>query len=182
MKAFVTSIGERTTQICCEQLEKFGFKVILLDKKEPWLDKYKRFIEMAKNDCFRVDADVIPNSNILLVPDLSKEAWTIQNWVFDFYKNDMTLTSPIFYRKRALDEIRKNLDKLSSSRPEASALRLPEVNKHICVGGLILGSHGLFQDSETIERAKKHKVERGQLEKYKYDFGLVYKLKKLGWD
>jgi len=179
MKAYVTSVGERTAQICCEELERFGFKVVLLDGKEPWINKYSRFIKTANEDCFRVDADIIPNSKILQVSDLSKDAWVIQNWIWDFYKNDLSITGPIFYRKRALDVIRENLDKLNPNRPEATALRLSEVNQHIFLADLILGMHGVGADRETMERAKKNKIARGHLKKYNYNFDLAYKIMRL---
>ena len=47
MKAYVTSIRELTTKICCEQLRKFGFEIVLLDQKESWIEKYKKFIQLA---------------------------------------------------------------------------------------------------------------------------------------
>jgi len=180
-KAFVTSVSERTTQICCEQLEKYGFEVVLLDKKELWLGKYKKFIQSAQEDCLRVDADVIVNRRVKLIPGQNKDAWVIQNLVFDLYKLDLTMTSPVFYRKGALDIIKKNLDKLSSTRPEASALRLPKVNPRVFKGDWVVGLHGFLQDDETIKRARQNKIARGHLEKYNYDFYLVDKLKKLGW-
>lgn len=181
MEAYVTSIGERTTQICCDELKRLGFEVILLGDRESWINKYSKFIKSANEDCFRIDADVIPNSKMLLAPDLKKDAWAIRSWVWDLYKNDLSITGPVFYRKQALDIIRENLDKLNPNRPEATALRLPEVNPHIFLADLILGIHGLQQSDETIERARKHKIERGHLKKYNYNFDLVRKLKELGW-
>ena len=64
MRAYVTSIGEPTTGICVDQLKRYGFDVILLDSKEPWIRKYRRFICEAVGPCLRIDADVVPNSQI----------------------------------------------------------------------------------------------------------------------
>jgi len=75
MKAFITSIGEKTTKICCEQLSKFGFEIILLDEIEPWINKYKKFINMANEDCLRVDADIIVNEQIKLIGLEKSESW-----------------------------------------------------------------------------------------------------------
>ena len=66
MNAYLCTIGEPTTNLCKSQLERFGFEVVLLDKVEPWIDKYKRVIAMADEDCIRIDADIIPNKNIKL--------------------------------------------------------------------------------------------------------------------
>ena len=44
MIAYVTSVGEKTTEICCEQLERYGFDVYFFNKKESWADKYKEDI------------------------------------------------------------------------------------------------------------------------------------------
>ena len=64
MKAYLTTIGELTTDICKKQLERFGYEVIVLGGIEAWPDKYKRFIETANEDCIRIDADIVPNENI----------------------------------------------------------------------------------------------------------------------
>ena len=65
MIAYVFSIREKTTDLCVRVLKQNGFKVMLLDGMESIGDKYKRFIEMADEDCIKIDADIIPNSNII---------------------------------------------------------------------------------------------------------------------
>lgn len=175
MRAFVTSIGEKTTQVCCEQLKRFGFDVILLDKKEDWLNKYKRFILLANEDCLRIDADVIPNKHI---KEAGKEGFGMVTYTtYDFYRNDIGVTSPVFYRKDILMKLKKRIKDIPAFRPETSASRFPEINKEKFHSSLIVGIHGFGADKEMIDRAKKNKTERGQMKEY--DFDLAFNLMKL---
>lgn len=177
MKAFLTSVGEKTTQICREQLEKFGFSVVMLDEKESWEDKYKRFIFLADDDCIRIDADIIPNENIKKINEeieWAENPLMIQFEGYDFYKNNKGIIGLTYYTKQVLEIIKNNLDKIDWRRPEATAWRLPEINKKVYTSNLIVGMHGFFQDRETMARAKQNKVDRKQIEDY--DFELVEKL------
>jgi len=165
MKCFLTSIGERTTELCRWQLEKLGFEVVLLDEKESWIDKYKKFIFMADKDCLRIDSDVIPNKNI---KKLVSDCWMVQAKTYDLYRNDVWFTSPVFYSKEAIDLIRLNFDLLDKNRPETSAWRLIPKDKLKNLD-IIVGIHGFFQDKETIERAKQNKINRGQIQDYYFE-------------
>jgi hypothetical protein len=162
MKCYLTTIGEVTTEICKKQLESFGFEVILLDEKEPWIDKYKRFINLANDDCIRIDADVIPNKHITELKDTKSLFSMIQVKGFDIYLNDIKVMSPVLYRKKALDIIRRNIGLLDKNRPETSAWRLPELNKDTQTLDIICGVHGLNQRKEDIERHIQHRKERKQ--------------------
>ena len=178
MKAFVTSIGEKTTKICCEQLEKYGFNVILLDKQEKWIDKYKRFIDMANEDCLRIDADNIVNKHILEIgEDCPKDFLVAQYGRYDLYRNEVWAGGPLIYTKKALDIIRERKDKINESRPETSSCRFPEINPYLHTSNLVVGLHGFFQDKEAMERAMENKKRRGQMKDY--DFELVKKLMEL---
>lgn len=175
MVAYVTSIGEKTTQVCCEQLKRFGFDVILLDTKESWQNKYKKFISLANEDCLRIDADVIPNKHI---KEVGKEGFGLVTYTtYDFYRNDIGITSPVFYRKDIIEKLKKRIKDIPSFRPETSASRFPEINKENFHSNLIVGVHGFFQRPETMERARKNKIERGQIREY--DFDLAFNLMKL---
>ena len=179
MKAYVTSVGEKTTNICVEQLRKFGFEVVLLGEKESWPDKYKRFLNMANEDCIRIDADVIPNKY------LAEAYWEafqyhprmliIQYRTYCFYKNQLAITSPLFYRKEALD-ILKTAD-IDKDRPEAIAWRHPAINDRTYTSDKVVGLHGFFQDDETFKRAVTNKHNRGQIDEY--DFVLAEQLRTL---
>lgn len=178
MKLYLTSVGEKTTEVAKWQAERLGFEVVLLDKVEPWIDKYKRFIDMAQGeDCLRMDADVILNKNIkqFILPD--EKILIAQFHTFDFYKNDVSITSPVWYSKKSLKIIKDNLGKLDINRPEASAWRLENINDYTYTSYMVVGMHGFFQDKETIDRAIKNKTERKQIEEY--DFWLVDKIMRL---
>lgn len=174
MKAYVTSIGERTTALCCEQLERFGFGVVLMQSDENWPHKYARFIHEADENCLRVDADVIVNKNIATVQfnGLMKQWHT-----YDFYRNDIGVTSPVYYSKLALGFIRNRITKIDWTRPEATAWRLPDINGLTETGPEVVGIHGFFQDDEHLKRHLENKIERKQIEEY--DFELARKMKAL---
>lgn len=181
INAYVTSIGERTTDICCEQLKRLGFDVFLLDEKEEWIVKYKKFIEIAIAPCVRVDADVIVNKNLKEYCETFVkhpiEDMTQFN-VFDLYKNDLSNTSPLLYSEKAINKIRELSDKIDSKRPETSAWRLIQNEcLEVYTSTQIMGIHGLLQDTETIKRAKQNKIDRKQIDNY--DFDLVFKIKEL---
>jgi len=178
MKAYLTTIGEKTTDICRWNLERFGFEVIMLNKLESWIDKYKNFINIADENCLRIDSDVLVNKNIndcLLLGDKDM----VQFQCFDIYRNDIWVTCPVFYGKTILQIIRNNIEKLDLYRPETSAWRLPDVLPHTkSYVDKVYGSHGLFQDEETMKRAYKNKQDRNQLDQY--DFELINKLYGIG--
>jgi hypothetical protein len=180
MRAFLTSIGETTTKLCASQLKKYGYEVVVLDKIEPWFDKYKRFIETAKEDCIRIDADIIPNKNIALVPKIMSDNPKVlmaQFNIFDFYKMDVGICSPVFYKKQAIEIIKNNLKKIDHNRPEATAWRLKDINSRTKSFGNIMGIHGYKQKEEEVERAIKNKTDRRQIKEY--DFELYKEIMKL---
>ena len=173
--AYVLSVGEKTTYNCCYQLEQLGLKVTLLADTESKLDKYKKFINTANEDCLKVDADVIVNKRIKNAGKLLGDNLIVQLTTFCFYKNDKCIGQPTIYSKKALDIIKKNIDKLDKDRPETSAWRLPEINDKTKTIDDLYGMHGFFQDVITMERAKKHKIERDHIKDY--DFELAFRLK-----
>lgn len=174
MRAYLTSIGERTTRVCYEQLERFGFDVILLDKREEWVDKYKSFIRLANEDCIRIDADIIPNESIKRVG--GENYGLITYMTYDLYRNNIGVSSPVFYKKRIIDILKKRIKDIPTSRPEANASRFPEINPDKYNSNLIIGMHGFFQDKETRARAERNKIERKQI--VYYDFNLIKELYK----
>jgi hypothetical protein len=181
MKAFVTSIGEQTTNICCEQLIKFDFisEVILLSEVESWPVKYEKFIHAAEaldEDIIRVDADLIVNNNLakLWKREKDKKWLMLQAHSYDFYRNNIGITCPVFYRAKAIRLIRLNWDKLNLRRPEATAWRLAEINPHAKTVDDLVGMHGFFQGTAELERAEANKIERKQIDQY--DFALARKI------
>ena len=185
MKAFVTSIGEKTEGVCVDQLIRLGYQTCVLGGKESWYHKYLKFIEEASKfdePCLRVDADVIVNKEIR--PEKVRQ--DLKDWesdimfqyvVFDLYKNAPHTGQPLVYTPEVLEIIKRNLDKIDYKRPETSAWRLSEVNPLTATIDRIVGMHGFFQDLDTVNRAKEHKINRKQIGEF--DFELVYRLMKL---
>lgn len=182
MKAFVTTIGEKTTEIAIEQLERYGFEVIVLDGHEDWLTKYDRFIEAALSvgeNCLRVDADVIVNSNIERIEATLNDEYMLmaQFKVYDLYQNNIQTGQPVWYSVEGLRTIKKHRGEFYDlSRPETSAWRLKQVNDRTYTADLIVGMHGFFQDDEHLNRAEYNKKKRRQGQ---YDFDLARRLKNL---
>jgi len=159
MKAFVLTIGEKTTQMCCHQLKKFGFDIYLLDGKESMLEKYKRFILEAskqKEPVLKIDADVIVNKNILLVD----YAGVSQYQVYDFYTNTLGYHGVMTYSQEILFMIKNQLKKLNTLRPESSACRLLDVNQFQYTYNMVVGLHGFFQFQDDIRRVREHTLAR----------------------
>lgn len=172
MKAYITSIGEKTAGVCEMLMKRYGFETVLMDEKISWIEKYELFIKLAGaagENCLRIDADIIPNERV-------KDAFSFQGYylmkqfsVYDCYKNGVHKGQPVFYNKDVFPVILKNIHKLDVLRPETSAWRLQEVNPRTLTLDIIAGSHGYFQDGRTIARARKNKLERGQLGEYDFD-------------
>jgi hypothetical protein len=171
MIAYVTSVGEKTTEICVKQLQRRGFEVVLMDDKEPWIQKYARFIVQANRkgeDCVRVDADVIVNrfftpANIENdAKDFSKYLM-LQYGIYDLYSNGVKYGQPVFYSHKALPIIERNLAMINPRRPEATAWRLSEINPFTrTMDDDVVGMHGFFQDADTMAKAKENRIARKQ--------------------
>jgi len=173
MKLYLTTIGENTTDIAKWQAERLGFEVTLLDKKEPWIEKYKRFISLADDNCIRCDADISLNENILECHQGLEDMIQYSNYCL--YKNNLSCGNPVYYSKKALDLLRDNLEKLREDRPETSAWRFIE-SKGLLVytDEMIVGIHGFYQNIDAIYRAEENKRNRNQI--MNYDFALARKI------
>lgn len=173
MKSYLTTIGEKTTDICKAQLERWGFEVIVLDGLEPWAEKYKRFIDTATEDCIRIDADVIPNRLLKIAVDcqLPRKFLMVQFKAYDFYRNNIGVCSPVYYSAKALEIIRRDFNHLDLRRPEATAWRLPDIEPHTHTSKAVVGMHGFFQKPQDLVRHKFNKVDRKQMGEY--DFSLA---------
>lgn len=173
MKAYVTSIGERTTEICVRELQRVGFEVELLDLPIPWHEKYMAFLTMAKMEgkpCIRVDADVIVNDNIRVMKNMPMTKMLMaQCQVFDLHKNDLHWGGPIYYSPESFDIILGSFRKLERSRPETSAWRLPKINGRTMSVPDVVGMHGFYQDLDTIKRGLENKVARKQITRHDAD-------------
>ena len=139
MRAYITSIGESTEQVCKSQLEKLGFEVVLLNEKESWPVKYKRFIDMANEDCLRIDADIIL-FNDFKIPEM-EDCVMAQFQVIDRKKFAIHSGQPVYYSKKLLD-IAKTLP-IRENRPETSMWREPEIIKYTRTIKGVVGLHQL---------------------------------------
>lgn len=176
MKAFVFSIGEKTTDLCCELMNDYGFEVILYQDQTSLWEKLKRFYTEAlqtKSDAFfRIDADIIPNRNVLR---LASVGWTCASG-YDWYKQDRgaisihMMTRPIV--EKCLSHINEAKDEI---RPETYLWRLPAINPHTHVESEFnSGLHGYGQKDQR-QRIKELKYNRNQ----EYDWDLVERIEAL---
>jgi hypothetical protein len=179
LKAFITSTGEPTTQLCVDKLKENGFEVVLLQNSSSLADKLKAIYSLADDDFVRVDGDVIPNNN--LTPDVWKYAregiWWLQFLTFDWFKWDVTHGGVQFIRKEALEALRANIDEaLDKERPESYMYRLEALhNPRRCLSHpIVMGLHGYKAD---VDRVKEVKDRRGQAKNY--DFKLTERVNRL---
>lgn len=177
MIAFVTSIGEPTTDISMWALKRQGFDVQLLQSSSSLWDKLKLISDIALGmDYVRVDADIIVNENI---KDLIKETelWWYQTYTFDWWKQDITHGGVQFIRKEATPIIKKHIDEARyKERPESYLYRLEEFhNPRRCnTYETICGLNGYKQnDAERVKATKERRNQTG------YDWELVEELNKL---
>jgi hypothetical protein len=163
-------------------MKHYAFEPILLDGKESLLEKYKRFIDLAYEsgeEVLKIDADIIPNGYIREVYRESREwrlvdALMIQYQNYCIYKNSINIGNPVFYRKKAIEIIHDNFDKLDPMRPEASAWRLKEINDWTHTSDLLVGLHGVYQTEDDINRHEGNKIDRKQIDAY--DFSIIREL------
>ena len=137
MRAYLCSISESTEQVCRSQLEKLGFEVVLLNEIESWPVKYKRFIDLANEDCLRIDADIIL-FNDFIIPEM-EDCVMAQFQVIDRKKFAIHSGQPVYYSKKLL-EIAKKIP-VKNIRPETSMWREPEIIKHTRTIEKVVGLH-----------------------------------------
>lgn len=168
MKAYVTSIGEITTGLCLWSLERLGLETILIKGKESLWDKLKLIYEMADDDFYRVDADVVANMNIMKLDDVNN--WWIQAAIFEWYRMDKGYGGIQLIRKQCLPILRKHIAEAEGmDRPETYLSRLPEFHnpRRFESVDFMCGIHGFKQDD--FQRIKDQKERRGQHGDYDWD-------------
>ena len=147
----------------------------MLDEKETWAEKYSRFLNEAKEDCVRIDADIIPNKNIqkIMAYENYGEPLLVQFKTYCFYKNELS-EGVMFYSKELL-EMAKKMSFVFGSRPETEFWRNKEIFPYTKTDLAICGIHGFFQSNDNMDRSLERKIKRGQVEMY--DFELVKKIR-----
>lgn len=174
MKAFVTSIGEVTTDLCIWSLERQGLEVELVKGQDSLASKLEYIFATATDNFVRVDADVIVNRNIkeLIKQD---QAWWYQARCFGWYSQDVIHGGIQFVRKQAIPIVQKHIQEaFNKERPESYLYRLPEFhNPRRCLTfDKVCGLHGYAQND--YKRVIGVKTRRGQLDNY--DFELAERL------
>lgn len=172
----MTSIGEPTTRLCCEQLLKYGLELVLLKDSSSLWYKLSEIYRMADDDFLRVDADVIPNRNIKdFWYTFSRGVWWVQGSVYEWWRQDVSQGGVQFIRKEAIPHLREAVGRFSDAdRPETQLSRIPAFYepRRFETSPVVSGLHGYGQDD--LERVKAIKKRRKQLGNY--DFELVEKL------
>lgn len=184
MKAYVTSIGEPTTNLCVWSLERNGFDVDVIEGGGLLVDKLKTIYERADDDFVRVDADVVPNRNFMLKTLYMAnakflDAWWIQFLCYDWLKQYHSYGGVQFIRKEALPALRSNVDSFhNADRPETQLSRIAEFYKprRFESSGELVGLHG-FALGEQLDRVRQQKQKRAYYDTY--DFEMVTKLEGL---
>lgn len=164
MKCFVFSIGEKTTDLCCELMREYGYEVILYQDQTSLWEKLKRFyteaLESKEAYFVRVDADIIPTKNPAGMPFMA--GWVCAQG-FDFYKQDL---GAISIHKMSREVVKLCLDNIegarNKNRPESHLWRIPEINGIVSINAdKVWGIHGYGQRDQR-ERIKGIKLSRGQ--------------------
>lgn len=174
MLAYVFSIGEPTTPLCVEALERNGLEVILYQDGSRFTEKYKRLMTEAEPPFVRVDADIIVNHR---VKEYLKEAkdWSCPyGWVW--WQQDLQPMSVMYYSKEVVELIKPHLyDEifLHTARPEQYMWSLPEMQgkNHKIEVPVGLKGYGI----RNLKPVKERKANRGQT----YDWRWIEKINEL---
>lgn len=167
MKAFVTSIGESTTELCVWALERNGFEVVLIQNGGLLVDKLKTIYETADQDFVRVDADFVPNKeftpkNLYKLADAYADAWWLQFLAFDWLKLNTSHGGAQFIKREALPALRNHVDEFHrEDRPETALSRVEDFYnpRRFQSTGAIAGIHGFASatDKRVIGQKSKRK-------------------------
>ena len=179
MNAFITTIGEPTTDLCEWSLTRNGFDVTIISGHDTLAKKLERIYNMATTDFLRVDADIIVNR--FMNPDqlyeLGEEVWWWQFLTFDWFKQDTT-HSMAFIRQPAIHALKKNIGRFSKSlRPETEVSRIDELHNPRRMDTFdkqIMGIHGYANDLESARVVKQSRLQTDL-----YDFELAQELNRL---
>lgn len=174
MRAYVTSIGEPTTQLCCDMLHHLGFSVVLISSSTTTLaEKLKYIYNHATEDFIRVDADVIPTESVKDALKPTHALWT-QYTTFDMYNFQLGFGGVQRISKELLTALRNQIvNYMHDDRPETRMWRLEEFQNrtHFVSSPILVGIHGFGQ--KDWERVKKVKDGRKHDD---YDWWLVERM------
>ncbi len=171
MKAYVTSMGENTTDLCIWSLERQGFETILIKDTTSLWNKLDHIFEDANDDFLRVDADVVVNNNVQELVD-QKHLWWYQSLTFGWFKQDIIHGGVQFIRKECLTSVRNHINECQyMERPESYLSRLEEFHNPRMFGTFekVCGIHGFGQSDDDTKRAKLTKTIRGRYGEYDWE-------------
>lgn len=175
MKAYVFSVGEPTTKLCVEALEKHGLDVVLMQDGSKFPVKYKKMMEEVEDDEFlRVDADIIINHRLDEYLEQCKDWSCAYGWVW--WQQDLAPISVMYYSRPIVEIIKKHLHDpvfLRTPRPEQYMWSLPEIQgkNHKIEIPLGLKGYGV----RDLVPVKERKARRGQ----QYNWWWIEKINKL---
>lgn len=187
MIAYLTTIGEKTTDLAAWSLKRNGFEVHTVSGNDTLASKLKLIYEEAihiDQDFIRIDADIVVNNtctpetiNNVFNDPVNKDAWWVQAQTYDWYQQNIGYGGIQMIRREVISLLLENIDKFKDhERPETELTR--------CYGmynprrfesyDIVLGLHNYKND---MERVKSVKQRRGQLSNY--DFELAERLEAL---
>lgn len=181
MKAYVFSIGEKTTDLCCELMEKYGYEVILFQDETTLWDKLKRFYTEAlatdDQEFIRIDADIIPNKGVQALVKVNDGCLWHCAVGWDWYKQRRDTISIHHMKREAIEKCLQNIESAKNKiRPETHLWRIEEFHwPRVCHQvDISCGMHGYGQETHR-NRIKELKHLRNQ----DYDWDLVEKIEAL---
>lgn len=181
MKAYVFSIGEKTTDLCVELMREMDFEVILLQDKTSLWSKLKQFYELALQtngqEFIRIDADIIPNKGVLDLIKINDGCLWHCAVGWDWYKQKRDTISIHHMKREAIEKCLQNIESAKDKdRPETHLWRIEEFHwPRVCHQvDISCGIHGYGQ-SDQRDRVKALKRMRGQ----EYDWDLVQRIEAL---
>lgn len=181
MKAFVFSIGEKTTDLCVDLMKEMGFDVVLFRDDTTLWEKLKRFYEEAlqtnDKEFVRIDADIIPNRRTLDLVKINDGCLWHCAVGWDWYKQERGSISIHHMKREAVEMCLENIDTAKQEvRPESHLWRLQEFHfPRVCHSvNISCGIHGYGQTDQR-ERIKGIKASRKQ----GYDWELLERIEAL---
>lgn len=158
IKAYITSIGEPTTDLCEWSIKRLGFDTKVVYNETSTLgEKLEYIYNQADEDFIRVDADVIVNKGLMAVHEVKNMLW-VQYKTFDMYKLNLTNGGVQYINKEILPTLRSNISRFKhDNRPETRMFRLEEFKERNQFKSAenVVGIHGFGQtDWERVKKTK----------------------------
>lgn len=177
MKAIVTSIGEKTTDLCVWSLERNGFEVEIYKTDSTLWQKLKEIYNDNEESFLRIDADTVPNKTLtpdFVISSFNHDEWWIQYLTYDWFKQDITHGGAQFIRRQALPYLRDNIENFKAfERPETMLSRIKEFYepRRFVTNNTLVGLNNYRNDLQRVRQVKTHRKQADS-----YDWELAQKL------